>query len=193
MALGGCEARRRIQEDPMTATSKVRVAIPDSDTALEIVKLEVEGATGCSARPEFQESERDALVVEMRLVDSDPAVLSLVARAIERTAPRLDVLGVWSEPSPDRIPSAVSTKMVYSGTDDSMPDIAKRAVRDELPSAQWHPRLGGAGSGDRPHWQLAVPALLADGEKVVAVRRRNGYSRRFTADDAVSTWLGLAG
>ncbi len=176
----------------MTATSRLRVAISDSAEALEIVKLEVEGATGCSARPEFQESELDALVVEMRLVDSDPAVLSLVARAIERTSPALDVLGVWSESPPDRMPSAVTTKTVYSGTDDSMPDIAKRAVRDELPSAQWYPRRGGVTSV-RPHWQLAVPALLADGEKVVAVRRRNGYSRRFTTDDAVSTWLGLAG
>jgi hypothetical protein len=176
----------------MTTTSKLRVAISDSSAALEIVKIEVEGATGCTARPEFQESELDALVVEMRLVDSDPANLGLVARAIECTSPSLDVLGVWSESSPDRMPSAVPARMVYSGTDDSMPNVAKRAVRDELPSAQWHPCPGGEPGDDRPHWQLAVPVVLADGEKVVAVRRRNGYSHRFTTDDAVSTWLGLA-
>ena len=38
----------------MTTTSRLRVAISDTAEALEIVKVEVEGATGNPVRPEFQ-------------------------------------------------------------------------------------------------------------------------------------------
>jgi hypothetical protein len=147
----------------MTSSSMLRVAISDTAEALEIVKLEVEEATG------YQ-----------------------IARAIERTSRGIDVLGVWNAKQPDHEPVPIPSQLVFGATDHSMPDVAKRAVRDQLATARWHPSTNTTPGGDIPHWQLAVPVLQADGEEVVAVHRRNGYSLRYTPEDVVGTWLGLA-
>jgi hypothetical protein len=175
----------------MTSSSRLRVAISDTAEALEIVKLEVEGATGFPVRPEFQESEFDELVVELRLGAPSSTEPNRIARAIERTSRDIDVLGVWNEKQPDHEPTPIPSQLVFEATDDSMPEVAKRAVRDQLATARWRPTTNATPSGDIPHWQLAVPVLQADGEEVVAVHRRNGYSLRYTPEDVVGTWLGL--
>jgi len=176
----------------VTTTSRLRVAISDTAEALEIVKVEVEGATGCPVRPEFQESELDELVVDLRLGTSSSAEPNLIARAIERTAPHIDVLGVWNESPRGHEPAPIPSQFVFAATDDSMPEVAKRAVRDELATAQWHPSGNTTQGREGAYWQLAVPVLQTDGEEIVAVQRRNGYSLRFSLDDVVGTWLGLA-
>jgi len=176
----------------MTTTSRLRVAISDTAEALEIVKVEVEGATGYPVRPEFQESEFDELVVELRLDAPDSAEPNLIARAIERRTPDIDVLGAWNEDPRGYEPAPMASQFIFAATDDSMPDVAKRAVRDELATAKWQPHANTTPGSGTPHWQLAVPILQTDGEEIVAVQRRNGYSLRFTPDDVVGTWLGLA-
>ena len=175
----------------MTTTSRLRVAISDTAEALKIVKLEVEGATGYPVRPEFQESEFEELVVELRLGATGVAEPNLIARAIERTTPDIDVLGVWNESPHSHEPVPKPSKLVFGVADEALPDVARRAVRDELPTARWHPSLATTSSSDTPHWELAVPVLHTDGESVAVIRRK-GYSHRFTPDDAVGTWLGLA-
>jgi hypothetical protein len=176
----------------MTSSSRLRVAISDTAEALEIVKLEVEGATGYPVRPEFQETEFDELVVELRLGAPSSTEPNRIARAIQRTSRDIDVLGVWNAKQSDHEPAPIPSQLVFGATNDSMPDVAKRAVRDQLATAQWHPSTNTTPRGDIPHWQLAVPVLQADGEEVVAVHRRNGYSLRYTPEDVVGTWLGLA-
>jgi len=179
------------REEAMTTTSRLRVAISDTTDALDIVRVEVEGATGYPVRPEFQESEFDELVVELRLDAPRSAEPNLIARAIERTTP-IDVLGVWNENPRSYEPAPIASQLVFASTDTAMPDVAKRAVRDELATARWQPPANTGSGSAAPHWQLAVPVLQTDGEEIVAVQRRNGYSLRFTPDDVVGTWLGLA-
>jgi hypothetical protein len=78
----------------MTTTSRLRVAISDSAEALQIVKLEVEGATGHPVRPEFQESEFEELVVELRLGAPGVPEPNLIARA--RSSAPLLTLMFWA-------------------------------------------------------------------------------------------------
>src|ERR1700728_1915009 len=98
----GTTVGRCPQEDPMTTTSKLRVSVADQADALEILRSEVEGATGLSVEPELQEAEHDELVVEMRftgLVTPEP---QLVARAVQRSSSGIDVLSSWNEQLPAR-------------------------------------------------------------------------------------------
>lgn len=176
----------------MTPTSKLRVATADVAEALDILKVEVEGATGFAVEPELQEIDCDDLVVEMRLTDSNSADPGLVARAIERSVCDVDVLSVWKEAPLTRVSAPVTGHTVFNGTDDALPDVARRALHDNLATAQWLGTVEGAGRGDQSYWELAVPVVRSDGQAMIGVRRRHGYSLRFSVQDAATLRMGLA-
>jgi hypothetical protein len=160
--------------------------------ALDVVKVEVETATGFAAQPVFQEIERSELVVELRLAGSGAADPGHIALAVESSAGDLNVLSTWIEPPQSRDPIPVASEIVFDVIDDPLPEAARRALRDGLPTAQWFPSIRDIAGGDRSYWMLAVFANRAEGPPLVGVRRRHGYSLRFSAHDAVSARMGLA-
>ncbi len=176
----------------MPSTSKLRIAIPDIAHALDVVKVGVESATGFAAQPIFQEVECSELVVELRLADSSAADPGHIALALESSADDLDVLSTWTEPPLSRDPTPVPSETVFDVIDDPLPEVARRALRDGLPTAQWFPTISDVAGGDRSYWMLAVFANRSEGPPLVGVRRRHGYSFRFSAHDAVSAQIGLA-
>lgn len=176
----------------MPSTSKLRIAVPDMADALDVVKVEVESATGFAAQPVFQEIERSELVVELRLADSSAADPGHIALAVESSAGHLDVLSTWMEPTLSPDPTPVASEIVFDVIDDPLPEAARRALRDGLPTAQWFPTISDIAGGDRSYWMLAVSATRSEGPQLVGVRRRHGYSFRFSAHDAVSARMGLA-
>ncbi len=155
--------------------SKLRVVTSDSPDALDVIRHEVEGATGLAVEPEIQELDGTELVVELRLLDASTVVPGLVARAVRRSPGGLDVL------------------VVLDGLDHRLPSVARRALRDGLATAQWGAGgIAGGGAGVEHSWQLAVPAVRADGRPVVGYRRRRGYSIRFGVRDAEAARAVLA-
>jgi hypothetical protein len=176
----------------MASTSKLRIAVPDKADALDVVKVEVESATGFAAQPVFQEIERSELVVELRLADSSAADPGHIALAVESSAGELDVLSTWMEPTLSPDPRPVASEIIFDVIDDPLPAAARRALRDGLPTAQWFPTINDIAGGDRSYWMLAVFANRSEGPPLVGVRRRHGYSLRFSAHDAVSARMGLA-
>ncbi len=175
----------------MTAASKLRVATADAPDALDLMKVGVETATGFAVEPQFQEIDCGDLVVEMRLTDSQAAAPQLVARAIERSACGIEVLSTWKEASPTRAPAPVSSGQVFDVLEGPLPKVARRALLDDIPTAQWRGRAGGAARADRSYWQLAVPVVRSDGQSIVGVHRRQGYSLRFGVHDAGAVREGL--
>ncbi len=71
----------------MKKTSKLRIATVDRSDALDFVRLAVEGATGFAVEPEFQEADRDELVVEVRLTGDHVVDPRLAARAVRDDLP----------------------------------------------------------------------------------------------------------
>jgi hypothetical protein len=176
----------------MTTTSKLRVSVSDQADALEILRSEVEGATGFAVEPELQEAEHDELVVEMRftgLVSPEP---QLVARAVKRSTSGIDVLSSWNEQLPARDPAPAILDSLYRTTDATMPPAAWRAARDQLATAQWIAPTDTEVVSHRSCWQLAVPVLQADGQSLIGVQQRRGYARRFSTQDVAAGRLRLA-
>jgi hypothetical protein len=176
----------------MTSTSKLRIAVPDVADALDAVKFEVEEATGFAVEPVFQEIDRSELVVELCLADSNAADPRRVALAVESSAGNLDVLSTWNESPLPRDLAPRASETVFKDFDYPMPEVARRALSDELPTAQWLPTVDDVGRGDRSLWLLAVPVIRSDGPSLVGVRHRHGYSLRFSAHEAASARIGLA-
>jgi hypothetical protein len=187
MAAAPTDSRRT-----MAPTSKLRVATPDVADALDVVKVEVEGATGFAVEPQFQEIDRADLVVEMRLTDSYDAEPGLVARAIERSASGLEVLSTWKEVPATLAPAPRSSPEVFDRPGVPMPEVARRALHDDIPTAQWFGAREFTTGDVTPQWHLAVPVVRSDGLSIVGVQRRRGYTRRFCIRDAAAARLGLA-
>ena len=176
----------------MTTTSKLRVSVADQADALEILRSEVEGATGFSVEPELQEAEHDELVVEMRftgLVTPEP---QLAARAVQRSRSGIDVLSSWNEQLPARTPAPAILDSLYRTTDAKMPPAAWRAARDRVATAQWIAPTDSEVVSDRSYWQLAVPVLQGDGQSLIGVQQRRGYAHRFGTQDVAAGRLRLA-
>lgn len=165
----------------MEPTSKLRVAIADGEDALQVVTAEIEEAIGIGVEPEFQEIERGDLVVELRLADPSVPDSRLVAHAVERLSGDIEVLSAWQEVPLIRDPTPTTSQSVFAGTEGAMPEVAQRAIRDELPTATW-----------KSSWQLAVPVQRGDGQVFVGVQDRQGYSRRFGLHEVNALRLGLA-
>jgi hypothetical protein len=176
----------------MTSRSKLRVAIPDKADALDVVKAEVESATGFAAQPVFQEVEHAELVVELYLADSSAADPGHIAHAVESSASDLNVLSTWMESPLCGDPARAASETVFDVMDDPLPEVARRALRDGLPTAQWFPTIDDVAGGDRSYWMLAVLTNRSEGMPFVGVQRRQGYSYRFSAHEATSARIGLA-
>jgi hypothetical protein len=160
--------------------------------ALDVVRTEVESATGFAAQPVFQEVDHSELVVELRLAGSSGADHGHIAHAVESSASDLDVLSTWMEPFPHRDPVPVATETVFDVIEGPLPELARRALRDGLPTAQWYPTTGDDAGGDSSYWMLAVLANRSEGHPLVGVQCRLGYSYRFSAHEAASARIGLA-
>jgi len=176
----------------MEPTSKLRVALPDREDALQVVTSEIEEATGIGFEPEFQEVDRGDLVVELRHASSSAIDSKLVARAVERLSDDLEVLSTWQESAPPRTPVPATSQAVFTGTGVPMPEVAQRALRDDLPTAQWPGAFRVPVGEPKPYWQLAVPMHRSDGRVLVGVIQRSGYSRRFGVHEGAALRLGLA-
>jgi hypothetical protein len=176
----------------VTPVNKIRIATPDTDHALGAVKVEVERATGFAAQLEFQEIDSTELVVELRLTDSSTVRPGLVARAVERSTGDLEVLSAWTEEPLRCDPTPPRRQTLLIADDAPMPAVAQRALRDELPTAQWVPIDGDPTAVGQRQWHLAVPMIGSDGQSVVGLRHRRGYSLRFNPLDAVAARVDLA-
>ena len=176
----------------MKPTSKLRVAVPDGANALRVVTTEIEEATGIALEPELQEVDRGDLVVELRLADSSICDSKLVVRAVERLSDDLEVLSTWREAPPPRDLTPVTSQSVFAAADLAMPEVAQRACRDDLPTAQWPGTSRVPVDAPRACWQLAVPMRRSNGQVLVGVLERSGYSRRFGVHEAKALQLGLA-
>jgi hypothetical protein len=164
----------------MTSASKVRVAIPDASFALEVATARVRAATGLRAEPEFQEIDRGDLIVELRLPEVGECPPRQLADLVERSSPDLEVLSAWREPVAHVKPRPSLAGRVMSVDDTALPEVARRAFDDYLPTATWRP----VADGDVAHWQLAVPVVVSGCHVLAIVLRRNGYSFRFSALEA---------
>ena len=176
----------------MEPTSKLRVAVPDGANALRFVTAEIEEATGIALEPELQEVDGGDLVVELRLADWSICDSKLVVRAVERLSDDLEVLSTWQEAPPPRDPAPVTSQSVFASTDVAMPEVAQRAFRDDLPTAQWPRSSRVPGGEQKACWQLAVPMRRSNGQVLVGVQQRSGYSHRFGVHEAKALRLGLA-
>jgi hypothetical protein len=178
----------------MTSVSKLRVATLDVTDALCVVTAEVEKATGFAAQPVLQEVDGADLVVEVQLADSNAAVPDHLALAVERSTRDLDVLSTWKEQTipPGPAPLHSEPEIVFSIIDGVMPEAAHRALRDEVPTAQWLPTGEDEAGGDRSYWILAVPSLRPNDLSIVGTWRRRGYALRFSGFEAEAARRALA-
>ncbi|HEY1989103.1 MAG TPA: hypothetical protein VGG43_06540 [Acidimicrobiales bacterium] len=168
----------------MTATNKIRVATADRAGAINLVRAEVESATGMAVEAEFQEIEGDCLILELRVGDESThsAHPTRLGIAVDNAAPAVQVLSAWNEPAAaDPFPQLCNR--VLGVQFDTMPAVAHRALIDRLPTAQW----------DRSDacWHLAVPSVFAT-RPLVGVSHRRGYTHRFTSFEAAAIRCGLA-
>ncbi len=171
----------------MTSTSKLRVAVADAPMAVHTLRTEVARLTGLEVVPELQEIEGNHLVVELRVVGKGDADACDLAASVRQSACDLDVLSAWAE-----VPGAVTPGgPVFSTPGRDMPGAGERALREGLPTAAWVPSADRSERADPAHWILAVPAVPAGRVPMVAVRRRSGYSARFSTGDVASLRSGL--
>jgi hypothetical protein len=180
------------QEDSVTTVNKIRIATTDTNDALGSVKTHVERATGFAATLEFQEIDQTELVVELRLVDWNAVRPGLVARAVEHSTRDLEVLSAWREEPLLCDPTPPLRQILLDASNDPMPEVARRALRDGLPTAQWLAIDGHPTDVGQCQWHLAVPMVRTDGQYVVGLRQRPGYSRRFNPLDAIAARIDLA-
>jgi hypothetical protein len=168
----------------MTAANKLRVVTIDTARAIDVACSEVESAIGLPVRAEFQEIEGDQLIIELQLGNDTVHTPhpSRLASAVDKVVPHMEVLSSWKESSrPEATPQPCAD--VIGVGYEPLPEVAQRAVDDDLPTAQW----------DRTSssWHLAVPSVCG-GRAIVGMAHRRGYSHRFTAHDAAALRSGLA-
>jgi hypothetical protein len=168
----------------MTTKNMLRVATLDMDCAVDDARSDIQSAVGLRVRAEFQEIEGDSLIIELQLGDEveqsgPPARLASV---IEQAVASVEVLSTWKEssspePHPRHCPDVLGVGY------EPLPQVAQRALDDNLPTAQW----------DRSDssWLLAVPSVCG-GKTIVGMSRRGGYSHRFTTHDVAALRRGLA-
>ena len=163
------------------APDKVRVAISDATEALRAVHADVEGAIGCAVFPELQETEGGSLIVEMRLAERVAQDCRELARTIKRSNPDIEVLSCWKDRRLLELSGIVSLHSVLPASADELPAVARRALQDGVPTAQWSGSRFVRPTGRTSAWLLAVPVQSPTGGNVVGLSRRNGYSYRFGA------------
>jgi hypothetical protein len=133
-------------------------------------------------RPDFQEIDRSDLIVELSIPEVRGCPPGQLGRLVEHISTDLEVLSSWNETEP-ACPSGQHERPRFVDKDDpTVPFTARRAFDDGLPTASWH----SSSEVDVPHWFLAVPALSFDDRMVAAIRRRRGYSYRFSALEAAA-------
>jgi hypothetical protein len=167
----------------MTAKTMLRVATLNTAHAADAACSDMESAVGLRVRAEFQEIEGRHVIVELQLGDEESSPhASRLASVIDGALSTIEVLSSWTElPSPE--PSPRQCPDVFGVGYEALPDVAQRALEDDLPTAQW----------DRSDssWHLAVPSVCG-GKAIVGMSYRGGYSHRFTAHDAAALRSGLA-
>jgi hypothetical protein len=162
--------------------NKLRVATPDSSSALDVLTAQVHLATGLGVKAEFQEIDHESLIVELRLAEADERPPRWLAQLVEEASTGLEVLSSWRETDTELTTQASPRPQVVTYADPALPRVVQRAFDDHLPTAGWQP----SSEYSLPHWLLAVPAVVATGQVVAGVKRRNGYSHRFTVADATT-------
>jgi hypothetical protein len=168
----------------MTAKTMLRVATRNTAHAVDVACSDMESAVGLRVRPEFQEIEGRNVIVEVQLGDeaeSSPHP-SRLASEIGVAVPTIEVLSSWTElispdPTPRQCPDVLGVGY------ERLPDVAQRALDDDLPTAQWN--------RSDSSWHLAVRSICG-GKAIVGLSYRGGYSHRFTAHDAAALRSGLA-
>ena len=168
----------------MTSKNMLRVATPDTAHAVDIACSEVESAVGLRVRAEFQEIEGDNLIIELQLgeeAEHSPHPARL-ASAVDKAVDSVEVLSSWKGSTSSEPPSRRCPDVLGVGYE-PLPQVAQRALDDDLPTAQW----------DRSDssWHLAVPSVCG-GKAIVGMSYRGGYSHRFSAHDAAALRSGLA-
>ena len=168
----------------MTTTNKIRIATADTTNVSTLACSEITAAVGLPVHPEFQEIEGDCLILELRLRGETLQAASpkRLAAAVGNGAPTVEVLSAWNEPGSGQIRPKLCRDVLGLLYDD-MPNVAHRALDDNLATAAW----------DRSDssWHLAVPSSC-DAQPIVGLSHRRGYSRRFTSLEAASIRSGLA-
>lgn len=169
----------------MTATNKLRVATIDTEHAIDIACSVVVSAVGLPVRAEIQEIEGRSLILELQFGNQSVHTPhpSRLARAVDNAAGDVEVLSSWTEPACPE-PTPKRCLQVIGVGYEPLPQVARRAVDDDLPTANW----------DRSDssWHLAVPSVCND-KPIVGMSHRRGYSHRFTAHDAAALRCGLQG
>ena len=168
----------------MTSKNMLRVATPDTAHAVDIACSEVESAVGLRVRAEFQEIEGGDLIIELQLgeeAEHSPHPARL-ASAVDKAVDSVEVLSSWKGSTSSEPPSRRCPDVLGVGYE-PLPQVAQRALNDDLPTAQW----------DRSDssWHLAVPSVCG-GKAIVGMSYRGGYSHRFSAHDAAALRSGLA-
>jgi hypothetical protein len=158
------------------------VATPDSSSALDVLTAKVHLATGLGVEAELQEIDHDDLIVELRLAEADEYPPRRLAQLVEEAATGLEVLSSWRECETGLTTQASPQPQVVTFGDPVLSPVVQRAFDDHLPTARWQ----SSKENSLPHWLLAVPAVVANGQMVAGVQRRNGYSHRFTVADATT-------
>jgi hypothetical protein len=165
-------------------TNKIRIATADTTNACTLACSEITAAVGLPVHPEFQEIEGDCLILELRLGgETLPAAPPRhLAVAVRNGAPAVEVLSAWNEHDSAHLRPKLCRDVLGSLYDD-MPNVAHRALDDNLATAVW----------DRSDssWHLAVPSSC-DAQPIVGLSQRRGYTHRFTSLEAASIRSGLA-
>jgi hypothetical protein len=162
--------------------TKLRLAVADGPSALQVATAKVHLATGLGVRPEFQEIDRSDLIVELSLSDTLGCTPGQLGRLVERSSTDLEVLSCWTETKPTLPTGRHQQPKVVQYNDPDVPFTARRAFDDCLPTAGWQVGTDGVG----PHWLLAVPAVSFDDRIIAAILLRSGYCYRFSALEATT-------
>jgi hypothetical protein len=173
----------------MKFSRKLRIATANSDNALHLVQSEVSGITGMPVEVDFQEIDENDLIIELRIDDliletTDPLELAI---NVERSTIGVEVLSVWDEPSSFTPTSGIPIDTVVEMPGTPLPAVARRALRDDLPTALWQMPFGRRSRARSDgSWVLAVPLRPRSGRRPVALTHRAGYALRFGTYDVRS-------
>jgi hypothetical protein len=168
----------------MNAIDKLRISTADTAEAAASACSEISSALGLRGGIEFQEIEGACLILELRLGDealptSQP---SRLVAALNKAVPNLVIMSAWKQAlCLAAIPRY--TENVLAKYFDVLPPVADRAVKDNLPTAQWN--------YSDSEWHLAVPSFCTS-QRIVGMSHRSGYSQRFTSLEVAAIQRGLA-
>jgi hypothetical protein len=170
----------------MTAANMIRIATTDTTEAVELACSEVKNAVGLPVTAAFQEIEGGCLILELRLGNESGLTPSpsRLAAIVDQSSSNVDVLSAWKVRSSSASPPPRHSDTILTPPHDPIPSVARRAVHDGLPTAEWRSNEGS--------WQLAVPNVSASRPTTVGLSRRRGYSQRFSSLEAAAIQRGLA-